>query len=143
MELTARDIRIIGESRYWHQVSRKLFFLFLAAMIWMAGCMIVVFQLGMVRSSASYTITPRIMDAITAMSKGEEITVVIENGQPYVEDVKIPATEEKKDFSLIFVFISCSPAAAVFIYWCYCTFQAQEAGTKLMNEWIKNRTVIQ
>lgn len=138
--LTPKEIRMIGEDRYWHTKAKKLFLAIVASLTWAIVCIIAAYSLNIVTKSEIYIIKPFMIAPYAAQS---ELKVTVENGNIYMEDFKLPNADPKKeDASIPFAVIALSPLCGTFIYFLWCTFKVSEAGDAFLAEWYKNHTEI-
>lgn len=144
MKLTMRDIRIIGESRYWHKVSNKLFIFLVSALGWALLCVLATYLMGMVKPTlATFTINPRILASAQVMTQTQNVPVTIEGQNVYLGDIRLPKEDPPpKDFTIPFILISMAPLTCFMGYFSYHAFKAGEAGTTLIEEWIRDGVTV-
>lgn len=144
MKLTMRDVRIIGESRYWHSVSKKLFICTISSIGWAILCTIAIYAMGMVNPiMATVTVNPRILASAQIISQTQDVPVTVEGNNIYLGSVRLPKEEpQPKDFTIPFTLISMGPMVILFAYFAYQSFKAGEAGTTLVEEWIKDGATV-
>lgn len=137
---TPKEIRMIGEDRYWHPMAKKLFIMVVISLVWPIACIITAYGLNIVTKVDTYAIKPYM---ITPYAAQTELKVTVENGQIYMEDFRLPTKDAKKeDASLAFTIIAFIPLTITFLYFLYCSFKASEAADAFLADWYKNHTEI-
>lgn len=137
---TPKEIRMIGEKRYWHPMKKKLFIMVVVSIIWQVACITAAYSLNIVTKVNTYAIKPYMIAPYAAQS---ELKVTVEDGEIYMEDFRLPSKDEqKKNASFPFSIIALFPLAITFTYFLYCSFKASEAGDAFLAEWYRNQTEI-
>lgn len=143
MQLTLKELHTIGENRYYHYVSKKLFIFFCSALIWAIVCIAAAYAIGIVKPAIlKSTINQRILAGAQIISQSDEVAITVENGDTYVGNVRLPKEEKTNDFSIPFIVISLAPMTAFFCYFGYHVFKAGEAGAYFAEDCIKKGDTI-
>lgn len=137
--LTPQEIRTIGENRYWNTVAKKLFILVICSTIWAIGCIAIVYSMGMVVNEHTYTIKSYMLETYGSQ---KEVTVTVENGDAYLQDFRLPEPSKRQDISVPFGILILTPMVITFMYFCYCSFKAGQAGDKLLVSFYEGKTEV-
>ena len=139
IQFTARDVKTVGEDRYWRKKSNTMFILFISAALWLAAWIVFGFLSGSVghmkdvyiyQGPTSGNVTLTMQELTTANPFAIDRQLVVGN-----EIVTKDEEQSTRDASLPFSIASMLPLFVVVIYMAVLSWKATKAGEDLVAEW--------